>query len=173
MRLDIALSGLIVLVAVAAAWWFQPTAQPDLEPVTPQAPPQQHIVVHVAGAVSSPGLVQLVEGARVADAVAAAGGGLPDADLASVNLAAPVLDGQLVFIAEKGTGGPVGDGRLRLNLATLAEVEQLPGVGPVLAQRILDRRDVIGGFKEVEDLLDVSGIGESRLEDLRPLIVVP
>ena len=115
----------------------------------------------------------MAEGARVADAVIAAGGGLADADLASVNLAAPVVDGQLVVIAEQGTAGPVGDGRLRLNQATAAEIEELPGVGPVLAQRIMDRRDASGGFTEVEDLLDVSGIGEARLEDLRPLIVVP
>ncbi len=179
MRLDIVLSVAIVVVALAAAWWFRPApvADPTSSTVMPVvATMAPRIVVHVSGSVEQPGLVQLNAGARVADAVAAAGGASPDADLSRMNLAAPVADGQQVVVAAHGAAAtPVtaADGMVRINLASASDLENLPGVGPVLAERIVAHRDLIGGFQIVEDLLDVPGIGEAKLASLRDLISVP
>lgn len=133
------------------------------------------VTVHVAGAVVNPGLVIVAPGSRVADAVAAAGGAAPDAALGSVNLATPLRDGDQVLIPH--VGGPqvaaVGDGRLSLNRATASELETLPGVGPVTAQRIVAHREANGPFSTVEDLLDVTGIGEAKLAAIRDAVVVP
>jgi competence protein ComEA len=135
------------------------------------------ITVHVSGEVREPGLVEVNAGARVADAVAAAGGTTRDADLGGVNLAAPLQDAQQVAIpdlrAEGGSGGVAADGRIHVNTASVAELEQLPGVGPVLAARIAAYRDENGLFVVVEDLLDVSGIGEGKLEGLRDAVALP
>jgi competence protein ComEA len=127
----------------------------------------------------------LPAGARVADAVEAAGGTLPGMDLASVNLARRLTDGELVLIGvtpppgstgeSPGAGpgvGAAGGGKINLNSATLAELDSLPGVGPVLAQRILDHRTAKGGFKSVGDLRNVDGIGASRFEELKDLVTV-
>ncbi len=141
------------------------------------------LVVHVSGAVPRPGLVQVPSGSRVADAVVAAGGALPTAALDAVNLAEPLEDAQHVHVPEVGAetpavpgggGGAVtADGKVRVNTATAAELETLPGIGPVLAERIVEHRDTIGRFETVEDLLDVSGIGERMLANLRNRVVVP
>ncbi len=147
--------------------------------------PEAQIVVHVSGAVARPGLVQISLPGRVADAVRAAGGLLPTADLAATNLAAPVADGQHVHVPALGQGTPpapiaagrtTGDGDpapLSVNQATVADLQALPGVGPVLAQRIVDHREASGPFVVLEDLLDVPGIGEGRLAELRKLVTVP
>lgn len=139
--------------------------------------PAGRVVVHVSGWVKVPGVVELPEGSRVVDAVAAAGGALPGADLGAVNLAEPLVDGGRVLIPGPGqTDGEavaVADGRVRVNQATAAELETLPGVGPVLAERIVAYREQNGPFSTVEDLLGVSGIGERTLEELRPLVIVP
>jgi competence protein ComEA len=134
------------------------------------------IVVHVSGAVARPGLIAVPEGARVADAILAAGGALPSASLLALNLAAPVAGGHRVVVPEAGTtpgepgsaGGPIA-----VNLATAGELEGLPGVGPVLAQRIVEHRERYGPFGVVEDLLDVTGIGEAKLAAIRDHITVP
>lgn len=140
------------------------------------------LTVHVAGWVAAPGLYELVAGARVADAVAAAGGLLPGADTSGVNLAAVLVDGEQVVIPGPGPPGgtPVApgaggteDGIVHLNRATVAELETLPGVGPVLAERIVEYRDQHGPFTAVEDLLDVPGIGEAKLAALRDRVAVP
>lgn len=135
--------------------------------------------VHVSGAVANPGLVELSPGSRVADALAAAGGSTAEADLGSLNLAARVVDGdQIVVPGVAGAGGPLvsrsaaADGRVRVNFATADELETLPGVGPVLAQRILEHRSVHGPFSEVEELLDVAGIGEAKLAALREAVAL-
>ncbi|HSO49130.1 MAG TPA: helix-hairpin-helix domain-containing protein, partial [Acidimicrobiia bacterium] len=113
------------------------------------------------------------------DAVAAAGGALEGAVLESLNLASPVLDGDHIQIPGPGDviaatgGGEEGDGRIALNRADAAALEQLPGVGPVLAERIVAHREANGPYQEVEDLLEVSGIGEAKLASIRDLIVVP
>jgi competence protein ComEA len=150
------------------------------------------VVVHVAGAVVRPGLVRLDGGMRVADAVDAAGGPRSDADLDRLNLAAPLVDGQRVWVPVVGQvepvavtpGGPTvpGVGRgggaaatgavVDLNTATLADLESLPGVGPATAQAILDHRQRVGGFRSVDDLLDVRGIGPAKLEALRDRVRV-
>jgi competence protein ComEA len=133
--------------------------------------------VHVSGAVAEPGLVELDVGSRVADAVAAAGGTVREADLSQVNLAAPVRDGERVHIPTAARDGPLtptaGDGRIRINHAGQAELEAIPGVGPVLAERIVAFRDEHGPFEAPEDLLDVPGIGEAKLAAMRDAIAIP
>jgi competence protein ComEA len=145
-------------------------------------------VVHVAGAVVRPGIVHLRAGARVVDAIEAAGGARPDADLDALNLAAKVADGQRIGVGLPGqpgaavpggsaSGGGVADGSasagpLNLNTATQSEVESLPGIGPVLGAAILRERDQRGGFRSVDELRSVRGIGEKRFDDLRDLVTV-
>jgi len=138
------------------------------------------LVVHVVGAVRRAGLYRLVEGARVADAVRRAGGVTGRADLALVNLAAPLVDGQQVIVPARvsvGAGpgssseGPgVPPTRVSLATATLEQLDELPGVGPVTAQKIVDWRQSHGPFSSVDDLDAVPGIGEARIEQLRDLV---
>ncbi|MCM3659644.1 ComEA family DNA-binding protein [Georgenia satyanarayanai] len=164
------------------------TGEPSREP---QAAPAGVVVVHVAGAVRGPGVVELPLGARVADAVAAAGGEQPDAELAAVNLARPLVDGEQVYVPRAGeeprgagaappdvdagpaAGEPAAEGGVvDLNSADLAALDTLPGVGPAIAQRILDWRDANGPFHSVEELLEVAGIGPATLEKLRERVRV-
>jgi competence protein ComEA len=115
----------------------------------------------------------------VADAIAAAGGVLPGALIEAINLAEPLTDGSQVIVpgpatAPDGTASatvPSGDGRIHLNRATAAELDDLPGIGPVIAERIVAHRSEHGPFRAVEDLLDVPGIGEAKLANLRDLVV--
>lgn len=139
------------------------------------------VVVHVAGAVRAPGVYRLRSGSRVDDAVRRAGGPTRRADLSAVNLAAEVEDGRQVLVplrlrAAGGRAGAVGaavaSGPLNLNTATLEQLDQLDGIGPGLAQRILDHRERVGGFGSVEELADVPGIGEVRMAALRELVTV-
>lgn len=146
------------------------------------------VTVHVAGAVARPGLVRLEVGARVAEALEAAGGLLLDADPGALNLARPVSDGERLDVPRLGAaadGGPgvdggadAGaaafrpDGTLDLNLATANDLEELPGVGPVTAQRILEWREANGPFTEVGQLRDVSGIGEKTFQGLADRVAV-
>jgi competence protein ComEA len=135
------------------------------------------LLVHVVGAVREPGLYRLREGSRVADAVERAGGATPKADLALVNLAAPVADGTQVLVpartqaAGSGGGGDGEAGPVHLNTATVEELDTLPGVGPVTAQKIVDFRQENGAFASVDELDAVPGIGPARLEELRKLVV--
>jgi competence protein ComEA len=144
--------------------------------------PPRELVVHVAGAVRQPGLYRLPEGSRIDDAIAQAGGAKPKAELDLVNLAAPVADGQQVVVPSRGNvespapgaSGGVSEalpgGKVHLNSATLEQLDQLPGVGPVTAQQILDYRTANGAFQSVDELDAVPGIGPARLEQLRPLV---
>ena len=133
--------------------------------------------MYVVGAVRRAGLVRLPEGARVADAVERAGGPTRRADLALVNLAAPVADGQQVVVpirtppgaAGAGSAGP-GASKVSLASATLEQLDELPGVGPVTAQKILDWRQTHGSFRSVDDLDAIPGIGPARIEQLRDLV---
>jgi len=144
------------------------------------------VVVHVAGAVVTPGVVTLAAGSRVIDAVEAAGGALPSADLDRLNLAAKVVDGQRVLVQHvgdppaaadpsaaggDGTGAPAS-GPLDLNAATQAQLEALPGIGPSLAQAIIAERTRKGGFRSVNELQQVHGIGERRFAELKTLVTV-
>ncbi|HVE95352.1 MAG TPA: helix-hairpin-helix domain-containing protein [Acidimicrobiales bacterium] len=136
--------------------------------------------VHAAGAVARPGVVQVAAGSRVADVVAAAGGATSEADLDLVNLAAPVTDGERVYVPKRGEtvaspartqanqSAPSAPAIVNLNQATLAQLESLPGVGPATAQAILDYRTQRGRFRSVDDLLNVRGIGPAKLEQIRP-----
>lgn len=193
-----------VLVAAGALWLTRPPAAPveaslpfasttvaagpaSSAPATSAAP--SVVVVHVAGAVVVPGVHELEAGARVVDAVAAAGGLRPEADGARLNLAAPVADGERVYvpvvgeepppvIAPAGTaagGRPAaggGSGLVDLNTADEAALDALPGIGPSTAAAIVEHRTKIGRFGSVDELLDVRGIGEAKLEQLRPLVSV-
>ena len=128
------------------------------------------LLVHVLGAVARPGLVELYAGARVVDAVAAAGGLTLEADSAGVNLARPVVDGEQLVVPVTGaapppdvSGGSAGaaDGLVHLNTADVTELDTLPRIGPALAQRIIDWREANGPFTSTEQLLDVAGIGDA------------
>jgi competence protein ComEA len=127
-------------------------------------------LVHVAGAVRRPGLVRVPEGARVAVAVRRAGGPAARADLNALNLAARVDDGQQVVVPAAGPDGS-GPGAVHakpsLGTATVEELDGIDGIGPTLAQRIVDERTQSGGFGSPDELRDVEGIGEKRLEALR------
>jgi competence protein ComEA len=134
------------------------------------------LFVHVVGAVHRPGLFRLKDGSRVADAVARAGGPTRRADLSAVNLAAPLADGQQVIVPRRGqagAGGSVGGttgAKVSLAIATVDQLDELPGIGPVTAQKIVDWRTSHGPFRSVDDLDDVPGIGPARIEQLRDLV---
>ena len=163
-------------------------SQPDpiataLEAV-PSAPVRAVLVVHVVGEVRRPGLYRLRDGSRIADAVHRAGGALRDADLSAVNLAAPLVDGIQVAVparaapgvAPSTSAGATGAGGagivplVSLSAATLDQLDALPGVGPVTAQKIVDYRTEHGPFASVDDLDAVPGIGPTRVEQLRDLV---
>jgi competence protein ComEA len=142
------------------------------------------LVVSVQGRVRRPGIVRLPPGSRVVDAIAAAGGAPPATDLATVNLAAKVTDGeQIVVGVGSGTAGAgltaggsraagAPPGPVGLNTATAAQLDALPGVGPVMAQRIVDYRTAHGGFQRIDQLQDVPGIGPSKFAQLRDLVTL-
>jgi competence protein ComEA len=136
------------------------------------------VLVHVVGAVQRPGVYRLPDGARVADALRRAGGATRRAQLELVNLAARIADGQQIVVPRRGSavavapgGGPAATaGPVHLNSATLEQLDALPGVGPVTAQKILDYRQEHGSFGSVDELDAISGIGPARLEQLRGLV---
>jgi competence protein ComEA len=157
----------------------QPIAAPASPPVGEVADTSTTVVVSVVGLVARPGLVTLPSGARVAQAVEAAGGLLPEADPASVNLAAVVTDGQQVAVGVPAVPGAAAPGAgaapagpLDLNTAGVAELDTLPGIGPVLAQRIVDHRTREGPFTSIDQLDDVPGIGPSTAAELAGLVGV-
>ncbi|MCP9485467.1 MAG: ComEA family DNA-binding protein [Gaiellaceae bacterium MAG52_C11] len=174
--------GLLALLAVAGrtlAGAGSSTEEPVEALVATRSPAAvTRLVVHVTGAVSQPGLYRLKEGTRVADAVARAGGATTSADTAAVNLAAPLADGMQVLIPSRvaGVAGAVAGtaagaaGRVSLNAATLDDLDELPGVGPVTAQKIVDYRAANGGFRSVDDLDAIPGIGPVRIDQLRELV---
>ena len=138
------------------------------------------VIVHVDGAVASAGVYELAEGARVADAVESAGGLLEGADTTSLNLAAPLSDGEKVHVPvvgedveETGTGtGGAGPSVVDINTAGVEELDALPGIGPATAEKIVSDREQNGPFLAIEDLMRVSGIGETKFEELQGLICV-
>lgn len=171
-------AGLLLLLAVGAGAWYARSSPEPPPMVVARSPAEpESLTVHVSGAVVSPGLVEIPSGSRVADAIAAAGGAGPGARLGALNLAAPLVDGQQLVVPDAAAGATVGgvapDPRVRVNVAGISELERLPGVGPVLAERILQHRDEHGPFEVVEDLLDVPGIGEGKLAALRDAVAVP
>ena len=186
---------------VVTAWWvlrtddageLVPASAPvgaasagaEAEPLaTPAAPPGEPavVVVDVAGKVRRPGIATLPVGSRVVDALRAAGGVRPGVDRASINLARPLVDGEQIVVGEPTPTGvaapeagsaPTGPTLVNLNTADQAILESLPGVGPVTAQAILAWREENGGFQAVDDLLDVSGIGQATLAKLVPFVTL-
>jgi competence protein ComEA len=143
--------------------------------------PAARVVVDVVGAVRRPGLYRLPQRARIADAVTRAGGATAKADLAQVNLAAPLADGEQVVIPKRGVASAAGSAApgaasppsapVQLSTATLEQLDSLPGVGPMTAQKILDYRQKHGAFHSVDELDAVPGIGPKRLDQLRDLVV--
>ncbi|HKP19455.1 MAG TPA: ComEA family DNA-binding protein, partial [Gaiellaceae bacterium] len=150
------------------------------------AVPVSQLAVYVVGAVRRPGVYRLSDGTRIEDALARAGGATPKADLTAVNLAAPLADGEQVVVPARPAPGSVGaappssggagagatsSAPVQLSVATVEQLDQLPGIGPVTAQKIVDYRTEHGTFHSVEDLDEVPGIGPARVEQLRDLVV--
>ncbi|MFM1994841.1 MAG: hypothetical protein RLZZ610_358 [Actinomycetota bacterium] len=137
---------------------------------------QQFLFVHIVGEVNTPGMYQLPIGARLVDAVFAAGGLTEDADNSSVNLARELSDGEQIVvykIGEQGTTDSISSGGLiSINRATAEQLEDLPGIGPALSARIIAYREANGGFKSKEDLKNVSGIGDSIFSGFEDLITL-
>lgn len=174
--------GLVVLVVLVVA------AKVLLRPARPAVPPPVRVAapagpasaprlfVNVVGAVRRPGLYTLKDGSRVADAVIRAGGPTPKAQIELLNLAARIADGEQIVVPRRGlatpgaAGGGAAAGPVHLNSATLEQLDALPGVGPVTAQKILDYRQQHGAFGSVDELDAIAGIGPARLEQLRGLV---
>jgi len=190
------LIGLVALLAVtlggAGLWYVRSLPRPVEVSTTPSGAtasalssaspsPDVVVLVDVAGWVRHPGVYEFAEGARVIDAIDAAGGARTGALLEALNLAAPLADGTQILVPREGqegvapppvTGGAVAGGLINVNTATNTELEELPGVGEVIAQAIVDYRTENGPFTSVDQLLDVSGIGDATLENIRDLVTV-
>lgn len=184
-------SVLVVTLGAAGLWYVRSLPRPvevRAEPTgvgptggAPASPsPAEVVLVDVAGWVRRPGVYEFAEGARVIDAIEAAGGPRRGAMLSALNLAAPLVDGTQVLVPKQGEAGAVApvagggslSGLVNINTASASELEELPGIGEVLAQAIVDHRTEHGPFASVDDLLDVSGIGDATLDDLRDLVTV-
>ena len=189
-RLDPGRRGAAALLALAVAalavtafvvWRGRPrpvvVAPPPVTVSTPSAPAAS-LVVDVAGDVRRPGLVRLAPGARVADALRAAGGVRPGASTLGLNLARKVVDGEQILVGAAAPGAPAAaaaaqaSGPLNLNTATADQLDELPGIGPVLADRIVEWRTAHGPFTSVDQLREVSGIGARKFESIRELVTV-
>lgn len=188
-RLLLAAAGSLALILLAGRFVLGAgtTTVAPLPPPPPQGAgvtglPTARVVVDVVGAVRRPGLYRLEQGTRIADAVARAGGATGKADLSMVNLAAPLADGEQVVVPKHGAGGATAGagaagagaaattGPVHLSTATLEQLDSLPGIGPVTAQKILDYRTKHGAFTSVDELDAVPGIGPSRMDQLQDLV---
>lgn len=201
----LAVVAVVAAVAVGLAAWWAVRDQAEAVPLAPGGPPSStpsplvavsptadsdapsasaELVVDVAGKVRRPGIAVLPAGSRVVDALEAAGGPRPGADLTSLNLARPVVDGEQILVGvapaagvagtlgSPGAPASPGESLVNLNTADQATLETLPGVGPVTAESILAWRTDNGGFTSVDELLEVDGIGEATLADLAPLVTL-
>lgn len=171
-----------VIVTAGLVWLNRPSSVAVPEVASPGIPiatnsqaaasPQgfDQIVVDVKGDVLTPGLVTLPAGARVADAIAATGGVIPSADVTSLNLAERLSDGQMIFIGNARSMDISSDPRVNLNSATVTDLDTLPGVGPVMAGRIIAWRESNQRFHSIEELQEVPGIGPKVFANLKPLV---
>ena len=158
-----------------------PPARASASPAPSSETPAAVVVVHVAGAVIEPGVYELPVGARIADAIALAGGATGRADLDALNLAAVVEDGTQILVPLRGradsaarvpNSSPTGPALVDLNSADQIALESVPGLGPVKAAAILQLRAEIGSFTSIDELLDVAGIGPATLESIRPYVTI-
>ncbi len=179
------LFGALVVVIIALASLNQPNgqvisnsawqvSQPVSNPTSSAPNLAVKLLVHVVGAVKDPGVYQVQSGARVMDAIFAAGGFLENADQASINLARPLNDGEQVIVFALGQSeNQTGSSKTALvnpNNASVAELDSLPGIGPTLAARIIDYRNSNGGFNSISDLAKVAGIGPNLLAKIKSLV---
>jgi competence protein ComEA len=180
-----AAAALVVAATLAFFLFHHSSSPPELrlpraEAAPGPAPTTAEVLVHVAGAVARPGVVRVPGGARVTDAVAAAGGPAGDADHNQVNLAAKVADGDRVYVPRRGeppppivgSGSPARAGPVDLNSAGPEQLDALPGVGPATARAIVEYRARHGRFRTLDELLSVPGIGPAKLGALKPLVRV-
>lgn len=175
-------SGAATSAPLSSATAPEPTGATGISFATPSPTLAADVVVHVAGQVASPGVVTLPAGSRVQDAVVAAGGPRGDADLDAVNLARPLVDGEQVYVPAPGQAPPASSiggsgpdasaGLVNLNTADSTRLQALPGIGPSLAQRILDWRTEHGGFQSVGELEEVSGIGPAIMANIADLVTL-
>lgn len=162
-----AAAGVLLVALLGAAAWFitRPESAPGitvpLAGTSGTASPIAVVVVDVSGAVQAPGLVELAAGARVADAIDAAGGASADAVLDDLNLARRVADGEQILVPHQGDEEASGGGLINLNQADAGELDVLPGIGPVLAERIVADREANGPFASLDDLGRVAGVGDA------------
>jgi competence protein ComEA len=152
---------------------------PTASPLPQATPTPRPLRVYVSGAVLHPDVYSLPPDSIVKNAIAAAGGVADDADLDRINLAMPVADGQQVYVPHKGEenlpveppGNPsTSTGKININTANSAELETLPGIGPSIAQRICEYRQLYGAFVQIEDIMQVSGIGEATFAKIKDRI---
>ena len=180
-------AGAVVLAPVGASPSESPAGGSQ---ASPSASPASDLVVYVCGAVRSPGVVRLPQGARVTDAIQMAGGPTGKAELTAVNLAAQVADGQQIVVPEQGQGavavapatgsasGGAGAGAtapgalVNINTASAEELDALDGVGPATAQKIIDYRTEHGGFKTIDEIKEVPGIGDAKFAAMKDQITV-
>lgn len=172
-----ALVAVVSLVLVAINRPEAPTGEFEItEGLNETEAVEQFLYVHIVGEIKTPGMYQLPLGARLVDAVFAAGGLTADADNSSVNLARELSDGEQIVVFKIGeiaeAGGSAPGGLISINRATAEQLEELPGIGPALSSRIIAYRDANGGFKTKEDLLNVSGIGDSIFAGFTDLITL-
>lgn len=183
-----AVVGLLLAGAVGAlVVRYRPPAPIVILPPAPTSPPPPTatpgpIHVYVSGAVNQPAVYELPAGSLAQEAVLAAGGQTAEADLSRVNLAQTLHEGDQVHVPAVGeapiaspgesAANPTPSGPINLNTATLEDLEWLPGIGPSLAQRIIDYRDAHGAFTSIEQVMNVSGIGSGKFDGIRDLIVV-
>lgn len=184
-QLFAAAAGVVVLLLLVLRHLGGGSAAPAVTPVQPVARPRaaapKLLVVDVAGAVRRPGLYRLPSGSRIDNAITMAGGPTAKAQLGAVNLAAPVADGEQVVVPGRGVAAVAAAGSsaagsspsapLDLNSATLEQLENLPGIGPVTAQKILDYRQQHGAFHSVAELQGVPGIGPAHMAQLKGLVI--
>lgn len=188
----------LLLIGTGVFWWRSqanapiviasprgdqiPAGSSAVKADSPTTPKLEQVIVHLSGAVSQPGLYSLPLGARLNDALKAAGGPLAEADLGAVNLAAPLIDGQKYPIPVKGQqsavvsgsepGGVMPSGKINVNIADAKTLEQLPGIGEVRAKAIVEYRQKNGPFRSIDELKKISGIGDKTFDQLRDQVAI-
>ncbi len=171
----------LLILAGAVIYLRHPTRQAIeiIEPSPSPIPTAAQVAVYVTGAVLSPGVYHLPEGSRIEEALQAAGGATVEADLNRVNLARRVHDEEHIYVPKVGeesppvpSGSSSEGGPININTASTAELETLPGIGPTLAQRIVDYREAHGRFAAIKDVMNVQGVGEGLFNEIRDSITV-